>query len=782
MMLEVFATSRAIRAFYDTFLETNQLLPKAITIAEFEQKAILVPNHELVDEDIRVLLMQEATHFTQYELLHIEREFFTFLKNSTYLFRFFEELAHEKVPLDALQSADTYAHFAEHLEVLQTLLKHYKALLSKHSLFDRIVLPECYELNTDYIRSLGSVCLHVEGFLSRFEVELLTHIAKVIPLHVKLSITPYNHKMMKLFEEFGLILRENNRYEINLSTKEFVHVRALEKAKQEVQTHGFTSRLAQVGYVQSVIAQFVEEGLKPEEIVVVLPDERFSERLHTFDTHHNLNFAMGISLKYTPYYQKLSALEKALRYDGIEDTLRLNRFKIEPELLTRCKELWHQKILANEALRLMEALLEYDAIKSKNPLLQEVFFHFSHFLSKAPLLRFEQIVRLFLNRLSAQSSDDVRGGKITVLGLLETRGVPYKGVIVVDFNDEFIPKRSQKDLFLSSALRLHVGLPTKRDRENLQRYYYQQLLSKADKVAISYVHNELSLPSRFLDELGFVQRSIVDESVFAPLFFQLQPFKSPYDEIFIDAPYDLLASPLSATKLKILLTCKRQFYFRYVLNLKEAKMPTNAIDEQSLGVMVHSVLEEVIDDEAMLNIKRLRERILVSLKACNTHEVWSYFADVWAEKLEPFMQEEIVRFDAGYRIFKKEFSHKIAYKNCILEGTIDRIDIRQNKLSVIDYKSGKVPTTTVKSLDQTTDFQLIFYELLAQSLGEVEGVYYYDLKAGTLIEEPFLAEKKALLEEKLREFQKPINGYEKCEELKHCRLCPYTQLCQRLEA
>ena len=142
-MLEVFATSRAVRSFYDTFIDANILLPKAITIAELEQKAVLVPRHSLVDDDMRVLLMQEASRFTKFELLYIEREFFTFLKNSSYLFRFFEELSHEKVALDALMGADTYEHYAEHLEVLQTLLKHYKALLSKQSLYDRITLPEC---------------------------------------------------------------------------------------------------------------------------------------------------------------------------------------------------------------------------------------------------------------------------------------------------------------------------------------------------------------------------------------------------------------------------------------------------------------------------------------------------------------------------------------------------------------------------------------------------------------------------------------------------------------
>ena len=111
------------------------------------------------------------------------------------------------------------------------------------------------------------------------------------------------------------------------------------------------------------------------------------------------------------------------------------------------------------------------------------------------------------------SQDDVRGGKVTVLGVLETRGVAYKGVIVVDFNDEFVPKRSQKDLFLSSAVRAQAGLPTKRDRENLQRYYYHQLFSKAQKIAIAFVKNETSMPSRFLDELGFNTTIMADEKV-----------------------------------------------------------------------------------------------------------------------------------------------------------------------------------------------------------------------------------------------------------------------------
>jgi len=780
-VLEVFATSRAVRSFYDTFLETNTLLPKAITIAELEQKAILVPHRSLIDEDMRVLLMQEASRFTTFELLHIEREFFTFLKNSTYLFRFFEELSHEKVALETLQSADTYEHYAEHLEVLNTLLKHYKALLAKHALYDRITLPECYELNESYVVSLGAVRIHLEGFLSRFEVELLTKIAALIPLHVKVSMSPYNQKIASLFAHLGIVLEESATYEINLSTKEVLHVSPLKPLENECYVYGFSSRLTQIAYMQSAISQFVEEGLRPEEIVVILPDERFSEVLQPLDRWHNLNFAMGMSAKHSMFYQKLSALEKAMRNDEIEDHLRLVRLSIEPEILLTCKEVWHQKIAPERAMHFFETLLSSSGKEAQHPLFHEAFFAFRHFLNHAPSLRFEQGTKLFLNRLSALCFDDVRGGKVTVLGLLETRGVAYKGVIVLDFNDEFVPKRSSKDLFLSSLVRSHAGLPTKADRENLQRYYYHQLFSRAEKIAIAYVKNETSMPSRFLDELGFDTTLMADEKALQPLLFELSASKNLYSKPFIDAPYTVKESPLSATKLKTLLTCKRQFYFRYIAKLKEAKMPNNTMDEQAIGIALHKVLEEAICDETVVDEKTLYAKIESLLKEQNSHEVWGYFVDVWLQKLRAFVRNEIARYEEGFRVFKKEFTHHIAYNGFILEGQIDRVDEKGGELFVIDYKSGKVPTTSEKTLEQTSDFQLVFYTLIASALGKVGGAYYYDLKEGILVPENFLEEKLSLLDTTLQELSKPINGYALCDEFKHCRLCPYVALCGREE-
>ena len=111
-------------------------------------------------------------------------------------------------------------------------------------------------------------------------------------------------------------------------------------------------------------------------------------------------------------------------------------------------------------------------------------------------------LHLFLNRLRARTIDDVRGGKITVMGVLETRMCGFDAVIVVDFNEGMVPRRSSKDMFLNSQTRLKAGLPGAHDRESLQKLYYFNLFRRAKEVAIGFVDSAESMPSRFLTQLG----------------------------------------------------------------------------------------------------------------------------------------------------------------------------------------------------------------------------------------------------------------------------------------
>jgi RecB family exonuclease len=115
-----------------------------------------------------------------------------------------------------------------------------------------------------------------------------------------------------------------------------------------------------------------------------------------------------------------------------------------------------------------------------------------------------------------------------------------------------------------------------------------------------------------------------------------------------------------------------------------------------------------------------------------------------------------------------------------LSGRIDRIDEKEGKLEVIDYKSGKYPDTDKEPKESDVDYQLSVYALLAGELGEVSRCGYYDLGSGELKFEQFLEAKIVKLREILAVMasQKRWN-WEMCEELSRCRHCPYTYLCHR---
>ena len=121
-------------------------------------------------------------------------------------------------------------------------------------------------------------------------------------------------------------------------------------------------------------------------------------------------------------------------------------------------------------------------------------------------------------KLARLRLDHVGGGKIGVMGVLESRGLKFDGVIVLDFNDDLVPKRSVNEMFLSSRVRQKAGLIGYVDRENLQRFYYESLIGGAKKAAICYAANEEKIASRFLGEFNAVEDARFSDESYAALF------------------------------------------------------------------------------------------------------------------------------------------------------------------------------------------------------------------------------------------------------------------------
>jgi len=191
----VLPSARAIRHEQLTQANESLFLPHYITMSDFIAKLTLVAGYKLIDEDSRVLLLLEASDFQAFNNLQIERNFFTFTKNSSYIFKFFEELSAELYDIEELSNADVYAEYEEHIAILQELYKRYEKLCSEKKLLDRIFLPKLYEFNEAYAKAHQNVLIQLDGHLTNFELELLQKAAKFTTVTLRFWATRFNEKM-----------------------------------------------------------------------------------------------------------------------------------------------------------------------------------------------------------------------------------------------------------------------------------------------------------------------------------------------------------------------------------------------------------------------------------------------------------------------------------------------------------------------------------------------------------------------------------------------------------
>ncbi|WP_416768685.1 PD-(D/E)XK nuclease family protein [Sulfurimonas sp. ST-25] len=775
-MTTVLPTSRAIREQLLELRSQNTLLQRFMTMGELMSRAVVVEGFGNVDPDTRTLTLLEAADFDAFSELKIERNFFTFTRNAAYLFRFFEELSGELVDIDALDSADTYGDFAEHIAILKLLRERYRQLCFERKILDRIFVPELYRLNRAWVEAQGAMEVLAEGYLTNFELQLLREIAGLVPLTLRFDATPYNGKMQQKLAELGVETAVGNQYQIDLASLSIAETVPL-RHEASIKAMPLSERILQSAFVKQKVYEMISEGIVPERIAVVLPDEGFVPLLRGFDAEGNFNFAMGEGVQQSLFVRRCEALMAFAEHPGVENTMRLER--LFGEGYRAMISLYAEGCDSDRFTEVTEALLEGES-EAVGAIVREERFYFERLIPRLGESSLRSLLHLFINRVRGRSLDDVRGGKVTVMGVLETRGCRFDGVIIVDFNDAYVPHRSDKDLFINSLVRGRAGLPTTGEREALQKQFYYQLISRARRVEISYVSNETTLPSRFLKEMGIDTERRYADDAWAEILFSRTPKRSLPVEA-VEADYDFSARPLSATALKTFLECRRRFYHRYVAAIAPHELPREMPEEHAIGNALHNALRDVYaEQEQYRDAKTLKAAVAQALAAHSGGSPLERFLEqLWLKKLDPFFEHEINRF-AEVRVKACETKLTMEHAGLTLEGRIDRIDHGPEGLEVLDYKSGKYPLYTVKTVENATDFQLEFYALLSEQLGEVAYAGYYDLNSGEIVRDPLHGRKRELLDGHLAELRETKRfSFDLTEELSACRFCDYAHLCQR---
>jgi len=783
--LLVFPTSRAIRSYIQDEKGSNKLLPFTLTIDEFLKKSIVLSNKKYIEEEQRFLFLKEAIKNVNIAKLGISDNFTKFLKQNDYIYRFLLELASEKVDIKNIQAVDTYDYYIEHLEILNKIRDNYINILNKNSCVDRININEHYKINEDFLKRFDEIDLVFEGYFTKVEFDIIKKISEYKSLNIEFYSNIYNQKSLEVFNDiFEDKIDFDRKYHIDLSNKKIISQIKIDKKISNLEIKGFSSRINQIAFIKESIVQSVKNGINPSNIAVVLPDESFASQMQLFDSEKYFNYAMGRSIKNNKLYQSAYAINSYLNEDEVKHTSNLDFLKIDKIFIDKqIKTIWN-KICSKENFLF---IVEYIKSLEENT---EILEKFEELIYKLNILLFttqnsilvKDVYKIFLQRLSKISLDDVNSGKITVLGLLETRAVKFDTVIICDFNESFIPKKSIKDKFLSTNIKKLANLPTQFDRESLQKYYYKRLIDSSNNVYISYVNSDTNQISRFANELFDKNiKTDINDNIYKHILYNNHNINY-FDEVIIDK-IDLSKLIWSATSFKSYLQCKRKFYLQYILKIKEhtISLKPKAFE---LGDIIHSILEDYYKISENLNELTFEKIEELFNKYKSTNPFLILDLEIWKKKLYDFYIQDKERLNTR-RILNLEQSFSCNFEDIKIKGVIDRVDVYEDVYEVIDYKtSSSLKVDSPRNYEKSVDFQLEFYYIAMSQFYKTDKInaYYYDLNNCKLIEEETLDKKLELLVEKfndLKEISKDKISFDKCEDKSICTYCTYSIICNR---
>jgi hypothetical protein len=324
---------------------------------------------------------------------------------------------------------------------------------------------------------------------------------------------------------------------------------------------------------------------------------------------------------------------------------------------------------------------------------------------------------------------------LQIMGLLETRNLDFKNLIVLSLNEGLLPKSGDSASFVPHNLRKAFGMTTIEHRNALYAYYFYRLIQRAEQ--ITFVYNTSSDGLNRGEASRFLLQFLIEWPHPVEQYF-LEAGQSPQspEEIHIEKTSDVLnrlyrlysrghgaTADISPSALNAYLDCRLRFYFRYVAGLTAPNEVNTDIDSSTFGRIFHRAVELVyrkLTETGKLIRKEDLERLLKSethiRQFVNTAFKEIFFHVGTDEKPEyngtqlinsnviATYVRQLLRNDLQYAPFSMVDMEKRVNENMTVNtpegeievrigGIIDRLDSKEDTLRIVDYKTGGMPKT-----------------------------------------------------------------------------------------
>lgn len=345
---------------------------------------------------------------------------------------------------------------------------------------------------------------------------------------------------------------------------------------------------------------------------------------------------------------------------------------------------------------------------------------------------------------------------LQIMGILESRVLDFENVIITSLNEGKLPGGKSNNSFIPHDVKLEKGLPTYKERDAIFTYHFYRLLQRAKNIYLLYnTHTEgidAGEKSRFITQLEIEHlpnhnfkktfyNAIKPDTIYQPIeIVKTQPILDRLKEIATIKGF----SPSALTNY---LRNPIQFYYQRILGVRENEEVEENVAVNTLGTIIHEVLEkmyqpfegtnvpiEVSDIEVMIqNIETFTlEKFVEVYKEGEIKKGKNLIAfEVAKRNIYNFLLQEKQNLENGDELFilslEKEQATEITHPNLPfsvrIAGKVDRIERRNNTIRIIDYKTGNVQANKLKistfeglTLDLANDkiIQLLCYALMFQ--------------------------------------------------------------------
>lgn len=331
---------------------------------------------------------------------------------------------------------------------------------------------------------------------------------------------------------------------------------------------------------------------------------------------------------------------------------------------------------------------------------------------------------------------------LQVMGLLETRTMDFKNVIMIGVNEGTLPMGISHNSIIPFDFKYTgAALESYLYKDQIYAYHFFRLLQRAENIVLTYNNDcsgSLAEKSRFISQLEFeVAEQHLEDSVNITRPVVYLPLKIEAPEVIKINKTDEIVQKLkafkySATALNTYLNCSLLFYLKHLCRIAPPTTFKEKIESNVIGTLVHNIFQDVFNDikakpadaEATIDNAINDIETIIRNKLLNDEQLHFTESDLSRGRL--YLATEMVRHDAiNYlKAAKQEFasgSITILDNERLLEcdlyvpkhkendtfdyneiskihikGTIDRMQATDGVLEVMDYKTGKVDSTKLK--------------------------------------------------------------------------------------